>query len=302
MKVLSFDVGIKNMAYCCLLIDASNIQITDWGILDLLNTNTINYSCNACVKTKNKVEKLCNKKAKYKKDNHFFCEKHAKASKYILPSKNTKLPFLKKQKIDSLISICNTHLIYFNEKLKKDEIVNKLFEFYQKNCLEELNNQKKLASEIDLIDVGRNMKQCLQNASFTDITHVVIENQLSPIANRMKTIQGMLAQYFIMIDENIDIQFISSSNKLKQFESTQNKSKTKNDKNEIITPNYKENKKDSVYFCNKIIENNIELQKWKETLLVSKKDDLADCFLQGLWYFKLHNIISYAEDLKINIV
>ena len=64
------------------------------------------------------------------------------------------------------------------------------------------------------------MKQCLQNASFTDITHVVIENQLSPIANRMKTIQGMLAQYFIMIDENIDIQFISSSNKLKQFEST----------------------------------------------------------------------------------
>jgi len=154
----------------------------------------------------------------------------------------------------------------------------------------------------DCQDVGRNMKQCLQNASFIDITHVVIENQLSPIANRMKTIQGMLAQYFIMIDENIDIQFISSSNKLKQFESTQNKSKTKNEKNEIITPNYKENKKDSVYFCNKIIENNIKLQKWKETLLVSKKDDLADCFLQGLWYFKLHNIISYAEDLKINIV
>ena len=141
MKIISFDVGIKNMAYCCLLIDASNIQITDWGILDLLNTNTINYSCNACVKTKNKVEKLCNKK-QYKKDNHFFCEKHAKASKYILPNKNTKLPFFKKQKIDSLISICNTHLIYFNEKLKKDEVVNKLFEFYQKNCLEELNNQK----------------------------------------------------------------------------------------------------------------------------------------------------------------
>jgi len=302
MKVLSFDVGIKNMAYCCLLIDASNVQITEWGILDLLNTNTITHTCNATVKTKNKSEKLCNKKAKYKKGNCFFCEKHAKASKYILPSKNTKLPFLKKQKIDSLNSICNTHLIYFNEKLKKDEIVNKLFEFYQKNCLEELNNQKKLASEIDLIEVGRNMKQCLQNTSFTNITHVVIENQLSPIANRMKTIQGMLAQYFIMIDENIDIQFISSSNKLKQFETTQNKSKTKNEKNEIITPNYKENKKDGVYFCNKIIENNIELQKWKDTLLVSKKDDLADCFLQGLWYFKLHNIIFYAEDLKINIV
>ena len=35
------------------------------------------------------------------------------------------------------------------------------------------------------------------------ITHVFIENQISPIANRMKTIQGMLAQYFIM-KSNID--------------------------------------------------------------------------------------------------
>ena len=302
MKVLSFDVGIKNMAYCCLLIDASNIHITDWGIMDLLNTNSITHTCNATLKSKNNKDKICNKKAKYKKDDSFFCEKHAKSSKYILPSKNTKVPFLKKQKVDSLISICKSHLIYFAEKTKKDEILNKIVEFYQKNCLEELNNQKKLASEIDLIDVGRNMKQCLLNKSFSDITHAVIENQLSPIANRMKTIQGMLAQYFIMIDENIDIQFISSSNKLKQFEITQNKLKTKNDKNEIITPNYKENKKDSVYFCNKIIENNTQLQKWRDTLLVSKKDDLADCFLQGLWYFKLHNIISYAEDLKINIV
>ena len=29
-------------------------------------------------------------------------------------------------------------------------------------------------------------------------THVIIENQISPIANRMKTIQGMITQYFIM--------------------------------------------------------------------------------------------------------
>ena len=87
MKVLSFDVGIKNMAYCCLLIDASNIQITDWGILDLLNTNTINYSCNACVKTKNKVEKLCNKKAKYKKDNHFFVKNMQKPVNIYYPTK-----------------------------------------------------------------------------------------------------------------------------------------------------------------------------------------------------------------------
>jgi hypothetical protein len=33
-----------------------------------------------------------------------------------------------------------------------------------------------------------------------------------------------------------------------------------------------------------------------------KKDDLADAFLQGLWYFKNQNIILYADDLNIKLV
>jgi hypothetical protein len=33
-----------------------------------------------------------------------------------------------------------------------------------------------------------------------------------------------------------------------------------------------------------------------------KKDDLADSFLQGIWYLKNKNIITYAENLKINSV
>ena len=37
-------------------------------------------------------------------------------------------------------------------------------------------------------------------------------------------------------------------------------------------------------------------------MLTKKKDDLADSFLQGLWYFKQRNIIYYADDLKINLV
>jgi len=42
--------------------------------------------------------------------------------------------------------------------------------------------------------------------------------------------------------------------------------------------------------------------EWKESLNTKKKDDLADSFLQGIWYLKHNNIITYAEDLKINIV
>ena len=139
-----------------------------------------------------------------------------------------------------------------------------------------------------------------------EITHVVIENQISPIANRMKTIQGMLAQYFIMINENIDIVFVSSSHKLKQF----NEINTTYEKEENHTnhykpknnPNYKENKLDGVFYCNKILEANDILQKWRDKMNTKKKDDLADSFLQGLWHFKQHKIIYYADDLKINIV
>ena len=144
----------------------------------------------------------------------------------------------------------------------------------------------------------------------TEITHVVIENQISPIANRMKTIQGMLAQYFIMINENIDICFVSSANKLKQFndielknEIIENKENTKtNSYKPKNNPNYKENKKDGIYFCNSILNSNEQYHNWKEHMLTKKKDDLADSFLQGLWYFKQRNIIYYADDLKINLV
>jgi hypothetical protein len=33
-----------------------------------------------------------------------------------------------------------------------------------------------------------------------------------------------------------------------------------------------------------------------------KKDDLADCFLQGIYYLKRENIIITSENLEINIV
>ena len=65
---------------------------------------------------------------------------------------------------------------------------------------------------------------------------------------------------------------------------------------------YKENKKDGVFYCSRILEKNSIFHSWKECMNTKKKDDLADSFLQGLWYFKQQNIIYYADDLKINIV
>ena len=131
----------------------------------------------------------------------------------------------------------------------------------------------------------------------------------------------MLAQYFIIKDENIIIDFVSSSNKLKQFtnisitkpenilENTMksNENSTKKPVENIVeknikNPDYKKHKIDGVSYCSQILSKNDSFEQWRTSLDTKKKDDLADCFLQGLWYLKQKNIILYAEDLKIKIV
>ncbi len=216
----------------------------------------------------------------------------------------------KKQKVDDLIKIGNSLFLFTTiENIahkKKAELFDIINNFYRERCLEPIITKKtKNANETNLIQLGKSMKRMLNIVPQIDeITHVVIENQISPIANRMKTIQGMLAQYFIMKDENIHIEFVSSANKLKQFKDTPIlTAPTETAATDGRTnPHYKEHKRDGVFYCDKIIKINPSLTHWQSTLNTKKKDDLADCFLQGIWYLKHNNILLYAEDLKINIV
>ena len=178
--------------------------------------------------------------------------------------------------------------------------------YLENQCLQPVKKVKnKTASETDLVVIGKNMKKEFnKNQLFQEVETIIIENQISPIANRMKTIQGMLAQYFIMINDGSNIQFISSSNKLKQFV-VEGSRTTKSEEIKDIkktNPNYKEHKKDGIYYFENILKRNENLNSWIDSLDVKKKDDLADAFLQGLWYFKNKNIITYADDLKINSV
>ena len=96
--------------------------------------------------------------------------------------------------------------------------------------LDKIEKEKKVtAGETDLLSIGKNLKIELNKLDTLDNIDVVfIENQISPIANRMKTIQGMLAQYFIMTNDNISIEFVSSSHKLKQFDKDKNSYKENN--------------------------------------------------------------------------
>jgi hypothetical protein len=264
-------------------------------------------------KNKKTDPKMCSKKSKYKKNSQYFCERHAKTNKqWIIPTKKHQLTFIKKQKVPELISLCNSHMLLINmdvKKTKKDRLIEILSGFYTEQCYESIIVTKsKSANEVDLIHIGRSIKRVFnQLADINTITHVLIENQISPIANRMKTIQGMLAQYFIMKNDNISIEFVSSSHKLNQFkhlhhETSVNTDTTVDTDGTTTNPNYKANKRDGITYCRDILDNNSGLDIWKYTMNTPKKDDLADAFLQGLWHFKKTNIIYYADDLNIKLV
>jgi hypothetical protein len=296
MKCISFDVGIKNMAYCIFTINEKGLNINDWNVINLIeSTETKKQLCNYVIenKTKKKIEtKICEKKGKYIKNNCVYCETHAKKSGFIMPTKTYGTTSLKKLKVAELVSLAKKHFIFQDKNknsidfLNKKDVLDLLEEFFKNKMLETITVKKNNASEVDLITIGIAIKNKLDNLDTLDgLTHVIIENQISPIANRMKTIQGMLSQYFIMRAENIEnlkIDFISSSNKLKDFEKGGENS-------------YKQHKKDSVIITNNFLENNIGLQKWISSMNTNKKDDLADCFLQGIWYLKNKKKIQYND-------
>ena len=281
--VVSFDVGIKNMAYCAFEISGNKvIRLADWALFDLTvqENETTNEPCRCNHLLKSKTMKICGKIAKYKKDEVFACESHAKMSQTLkLPTKLFSLPQLKKMPLVSLKSLGAENMYSPTDKLNKDKYVLELYEHLQKQHWTRIESTKKTsAGKIDLITIGKQLHACiLKTPLFDQATHVIIENQISPIANRMKTIQGMLTQEFIM-RHCPHIVYVSSSNKLNHFLTKEQIADKKND--------YKAHKKDSVEICRNILAS--RFPQWSHVLETqsTKKDDLADSFLQGLWFIE----------------
>ena len=102
MKIISFYIGIKNMAYCIFDISAAQLSIQGWNVINLLEEETSNEVCNQIIpgKTKKILPKPCTKIAKYRKNEQCYCEKHAKSSQFIIPNKKNSLTYLKKLKVE----------------------------------------------------------------------------------------------------------------------------------------------------------------------------------------------------------
>ena len=60
MNVLSFDVGMKNLAYCLFKIENKQYTILDWNIINICsNDNNNKKICQGVKKKRTKMYKKC---------------------------------------------------------------------------------------------------------------------------------------------------------------------------------------------------------------------------------------------------
>jgi hypothetical protein len=252
--------------------------------------------------------------------------KYKTPSREILPIKR-KPELLQKKKLGELMDIkanLSAHLVAqaaggpANLKLRKADLIQEITTTLARDYLEPFDEAKYssyitgvvvadkpkkanyiYAHDLDLITYGRNMMKHLdailfsaaaaETAAMPPIDMMIIENQISTLASRMKTLQGMITQYFIM--KHIpQIEFISASCKLKLFTD----STVGGEEVCVDASTYADRKKSGIIVCRSLGEisrkHNSSYAKWMPVFENhKKKDDLADCFLQGLW--RVHSAV-----------
>ena len=266
-KLLSIDVGMKNLGFCLFdVVDKKNWSVLKWDCINICEEKVI--LC--CHDVKGKP---CNKPAKFTKNDKPCCKKHA--INFSIPTSNLQISKIKKMKMSQLYDFMDKNDIHYEKPIIKNKLIELIEEHIKEKYYDPIIPVR--ADCINLIDIGRTMKQKFDQlfaCDFVDLDKVIIENQISPLASRMKTLQGMITQYFIM-RTNSQIEFMSSENKLKMFEDKK--------------ASYSERKKLGIQKTNEIINDNnySSMFQWNELFNKhKKKDDLADSFLQGLYYIQ----------------
>jgi hypothetical protein len=301
-KILSFDVGIKNLAYCLMTKKDDCIIIKDWNIINLVEDRDL---CSYELRTKNKCGKIarfvCNRiNEESSETNITLCKAHS--TKFIpsidkLEENNMFICNHLKCKNSATVVISDKKEWSFCDRHEKDtkKILTqfKPKKLHGQNCSQQPIQElaTKLFTKLD------SMKEIL------DVEEVLIENQPSLKNPNMKTIATLLYSYFVfrgIIDKNKtnskinNIKFISPSNKLKVMKSVTNeKLDTAKDKRE----EYEITKGLSLIYCQALINENEK--KFLENHV--KKDDLCDAYLQGFRYLFIEGIPTLYQDKLLTI-
>lgn len=294
--ILSWDVGIKNLAYCIIQKNELKFKILDWGVINLVDDTQL---CQCVLRG----GETCKSSAKYRifhseekifenyEDGICVCDKHRTRIEPCMENIEKEIPKKTKSSLPNKIYacvICNSEATCKISNIDYDYC---WCEAHRKKG--EMFTKKIKARKITTINCAKKPIQVLaeklvtkldEHDSFMKVDEVIIENQPSLINMTMKTISSFLYMYFVktgIVDKKNNstisaINFISPSNKLKVNEDNTNDVLKKTDKTKV----YKMTKKLGVKYCDALLD-----EEWKKIFSeFKKKDDPADAFLAGLKY------------------
>lgn len=250
MKLISFDVGLRNLAYCVLEgTSRTDVKIVDWNIIDVLGEQSgvgavRCYKCSAAAR----YEHAC--------DGTFACSKHTPKKKAAVTKAS-----LNKKSPEELKGEIETWGLQTDAK-KKSDLVALLYNHARQNTW-----KKCVASSTQgsVMDLSRAIMTSLdaRQSSWAGADAVCIENQPE---RRMYAVQAMLQMYFTV--RGFACAGISATHKLSNIITVDDAVHT-----------YKGRKKTGIVHAYALVPaaNQEHFKKHP------KKDDLADSFLQGLW-------------------
>ena len=310
--VLSFDVGVINLSYC-LLTQKKYIkpdgttyvdwQILDWNNIDLTNRSEQKCSCGAKASLTQTVTgeikyycKTHGKKVDPSGDIESFdtcfmsCGKSSgKTCTYQSRGDNEKTCGKSGSYINNELCYCTAHA---KQKYKSEVKQIELKPFKFKN-----------SATLNFDDVKYGLIMELEKrTNLLEADYVVIENQPSFKNPRMKSIASTIYDYYLIrgiIDKKISnskitqVKFMSPSNKLKLASEGDTKQLIKA-KSTDDTKAYKLTKSLGIKYC---LDLTTHLPEWtKHFNSFKKRDDLADSFLQGAYFYS--NVLFPLKPIK----
>ena len=301
--ILSFDVGVIHLSYCMMtkkeVNGKLNWHIIDWANIDLAKRDTMNCECGKKASLSNMVDGIMK----------HYCKVHARKI-------NTEIkPFEEYFKAVQSASKCN-NLVKDNECGKKASYNYEdtcLCTTHAKNIYKGMGNASKMKSfklkdskKLNFDDVKYDLMMVLESKkNLLQADYVVIENQPSFKNPRMKSIASTLYDYYLIrgiIDKETSksnitqVKFMSPSNKLKLADDGDTKQLVKVKSEGVVdgkdSKAYKLTKTLGIKYCSEMVSH---LPEWlKHFNSHKKKDDLADSFLQGA-YFYINNVKEEKE-------
>lgn len=247
MKLVSFDVGLRNLAFCVLEgTSRKDIKITGWDLIDVM-AEMGGLDKPLCFK--------CKKPACWSQKTTFACSRHKTGSSSV----TTKASLNKKSK-EALQKEAES--IGFQSTVKK-ELVDKLYEHYSANVWKRCVKSAKQCSVVDLAPaIAQSLSVRTQLWSGADL--IVFEQQPD---KRMLCVQGMLHMWFTT--QGYRCKGVSATHKLTNMVTVEDATKT-----------YRGRKKTGIVHAQELVPT----QDLKSFMMKHpKRDDLADSFLQGLW-------------------